>query len=64
MEESFEKAEGVLEVISGYSGGTTKNPTYKEVTYGNSGHFETAKIIYNEDIITYKNLLNHYWKNI
>ena len=34
MEESFEKKEGVLEVISGYSGGTTKNPTYKEVTYG------------------------------
>ena len=39
MEESFEKAEGVLEVISGYSGGTTKNPTYKEVTFGNTGHF-------------------------
>jgi methionine-S-sulfoxide reductase len=64
MEDSFEKIKGVDEVISGYSGGKLKNPTYKEVTYGNSGHFETAKIIYNEDIITYKNLLNHYWKNI
>ena len=46
MEESFEKVDGVLDVISGYSGGTTKNPTYKEVTYGNTGHFEVVKIIY------------------
>ena len=64
MEESFEKKEGVLEVISGYSGGTTKNPTYKEVTYGNTGHFEAAKIIYDEDVINYKKLLNLYWQNI
>ena len=64
MEDSFEKIKGVEEVISGYSGGKLKNPTYKEVTYGNTGHFETAKIIYNEDIISYKNLLNYYWKNI
>ena len=64
MEEFFEKVEGVEEVISGYSGGNTKNPTYKEVTYENTGHFETAKIIYDENIIKYKELLNHYWKNI
>ena len=43
MEESFDKAEGVKDVISGYSGGTTKNPTYKEVTYGNTGHFEVVR---------------------
>mgnify|MGYP003309019706 CR=1 FL=1 len=48
MEESFEKKEGVLEVVSGYSGGTTKNPTYKEVTYGKTGHFETIEIIFNK----------------
>ena len=64
MEESFEKAEGVIEVISGYSGGTTENPTYKEVTYGNTGHFEVAKIIYDQDLVTFKELLNLYWKNI
>jgi len=64
MEDSFEKIKGVEEVISGYSGGKLKNPTYKEVTYGNTGHFETAKIIYDEDIISYKNLLNHYWINV
>ena len=64
MEEFFEKVKGIEEVISGYSGGYTKNPTYKEVTYGNTGHFESAKIVYNEDVITYKELLNLYWKNI
>ena len=64
MEESFEKKEGVIEVISGYSGGTTINPTYEEVTYGNTGHFETIEIIFDKNITNYKNLLNHFWKNI
>ena len=64
VEEFFEKTKGVEEVISGYSGGNTKNPSYKEVTYGNTGHFETAKIIYDADIISYKELLNLYWQNI
>jgi len=64
MEDAFEKIDGIEKVISGYSGGKLKNPTYKEVTYGNTGHFETAKIIYDEDIISFKNLLNHFWKNI
>jgi len=64
MEESFEKKEGVLEVVSGYSGGTTKNPTYKEVTYGETGHFETIEVIFNKDSINYNDLLNHFWKNI
>ena len=64
MEESFEKKEGVLEVISGYSGGITKNPTYKEVTYGDTGHFETIEIIFDKDKTNYEDLLNHFWKNI
>jgi len=64
MEESFEKKEGVLEVVSGYSGGTTKNPTYKEVTYGNTGHFETIEIIFEKDKTNYEDLLDHFWKNI
>jgi methionine-S-sulfoxide reductase len=64
MEDSFEKIKGIEEVISGYSGGNKENPTYKEVAYGNTGHFEVAKIIYNKDIINYKKLLNLYWKNI
>ena len=64
MEESFDKAEGVIDVISGYSGGTTKNPTYKEVTYGNTGHFEVVEIVYDSKITNFENLLNVFWKNI
>tara|TARA_B110000444_G_C18750067_1_gene552320 strand:- start:264 stop:803 length:540 start_codon:yes stop_codon:yes gene_type:complete len=64
MEESFEKIEGVLEVISGYSGGTTKNPTYKDVTYGNTGHFEVIEIQYDAKKINYKKLLDIFWLNI
>ncbi len=64
MEEFFEQVKGVEEVISGYSGGDLENPTYKEVTYGNTGHFEAAKITYDADIVSYKELINLYWKNI
>ena len=64
MEESFEKIEGVLEVISGYSGGTTENPTYKEVTYGKTGHFEAVEIKYDIERISYKELLDIFWVNI
>ncbi len=64
VEEFFEKTKGVKEVISGYSGGELENPTYKQVTYEDTGHFETVKIIYDENIIKYKELLNLYWKNI
>ena len=64
VEESFEKLKGVEQVISGYSGGTTENPTYKEVTYGNTGHFEVVEVIYNKEIISYEKLLNNFWINI
>ncbi len=64
VEESFEKLQGVEEVISGYSGGTTENPTYKEVTYGKTGHFEVVEIIYDKKLISYKELLKNFWINI
>ena len=64
MEESFEKLSGVEEVISGYSGGVTENPTYKEVTYGNTGHFEVVEVIYDKKIISYEELLENFWINI
>ncbi len=54
VEESFEKLKGVEEVISGYSGGITENPTYKEVTYGNTGHFEVVEIIYDKKVISFE----------
>ena len=64
MEESFENLSGVEEVISGYSGGVTENPTYKEVTYGNTGHFEVVEVVYDKKIISYEELLENFWINI
>ena len=64
MEEAFENKNGVKEVISGYSGGTTENPTYEDVTYGNTGHFETIEIIYDKSVITFEELVNLFWINI
>ena len=64
VEESFEKLKGVEEVISGYSGGITENPTYKEVTYGNTGHFEVVEIIYDKKVISFEGLLENFWVNI
>ena len=64
VEEAFEKLTGVEEVIPGYSGGKTENPTYKEVTYGNTGHFEVVEIIYDKNLISYEELLKNFWINI
>ena len=64
MEEAFEKVNGVIDVVSGYSGGTTENPTYKEVVYGKTGHFEAIEIKYDSEKIKYKDLLDIFWINI
>ena len=64
MEESFENILSVSKVISGYSGGTTENPTYKEVTYGNTGHFEVIEVIYVPEVVSYEKLLEEFWVNI
>ncbi|MFW6022062.1 MAG: peptide-methionine (S)-S-oxide reductase MsrA [Halanaerobiaceae bacterium] len=57
VEEAFRQLKGVVDVKSGYSGGTTKHPTYKEVCSGETGHAEVVQIIYNPDIIGFENLL-------
>ena len=64
MEESFEKINGVLDVVSGYSGGKTENPTYKEVINGNTGHFETIEVKYDNNFIKFEDLLKIFWKNV
>jgi len=64
MEESFDKVNGVIKSISGYSGGHLDNPTYKDVIYKDTGHVEVIEIIYDPKIIQYKDLLTIYWKNI
>jgi methionine-S-sulfoxide reductase len=64
MEHAFEKIDGVIKVISGYTGGHTENPTYEEVCTGRTGHVEAAQILYNPDKVTYQNLLDVYWMQI
>ena len=64
MEESFDKIKGVISVVSGYSGGHLKNPTYADVVYTDSGHVEAVEITYDPKVISYEKLLDVYWLNI
>ena len=64
MEEAFEAVDGVDKVVSGYTGGTTKNPNYEQVTNQNTGHYEAVLISYNPQKISYAQLLDIFWKNV
>jgi peptide methionine sulfoxide reductase msrA/msrB len=64
MEPPFESADGVMEVISGYSGGNEKNPTYEQVASGKTSHIETIKVIYDPSRISFLQLLDIFWRNI
>ena len=64
MEESFDKVEGIIQSISGYSGGHLKNPTYKDVIYKDTGHVETIEITYDPKKVSYETLVEVFWKNI
>ena len=64
VEADFEKITGVTEAISGFSGGHKENPTYGEVVKGKTGHFEAVKIFYDSDVISYKDLIDIYWRTI
>ena len=61
MESDFETLPGVTDVISGFTGGKIENPTY----YGNhDGHYEAVEITYDAEIVSYRELLDHFWLNI
>ncbi len=64
VESDFEKAEGVLEVISGYTGGHLENPTYEQVSSGRSGHVEAVQVIYDPTKVSYEQLLDVFWRHI
>lgn len=64
MEEAFEKVNGVLEAVSGYMGGTVKNPSYEEVSAGKTGHAESVEVRYDPAKVTYAQLLEAFWRNI
>lgn len=64
VESDFESVEGVSEVVSGYTGGSTKKPTYKDVTGGDTGHYEAAQIMYDPDQVTRQQLLHLFLRSI
>jgi peptide methionine sulfoxide reductase msrA/msrB len=64
VESDFENVDGVVEVISGYTGGNTEDPTYEEVSAGVTGHFEAVQVFYDPTRITYKELLDVYWRHV
>jgi peptide-methionine (S)-S-oxide reductase len=64
VESDFELVNGVSDVISGYIGGQTKNPTYKQVSSEKTGHFEAVEIHFDDDIVSLKALADYYWKTI
>lgn len=61
VEAIYEKVKGVKEVVSGYSGGHTKNPTYEASNTGTTGHAEAVKVIYDSDIVSFKTLVDVYF---
>jgi len=64
VESDFDHVPGVLETVSGYTGGTLENPTYKDVTAGGTGHYEAVKITFDPAKTTYANLLNVFWRSV
>lgn len=63
-ESDFDKVDGVKETISGFMGGTTENPTYEQVSRGNTGHAEAVQLKYDPKVVSYDKLLDYYWRHV
>lgn len=64
VEADFEKLEGVVEAVSGYAGGHTENPSYEEVSSGGTGHLEAVQVVYDPRKVTYRELLDYFWRHV
>lgn len=64
MEPPFEKIEGVSHVVSGFMGGDKKNPTYQQVSSGQTKHLEVVQVTFNPNKVSYQDLLEVYWRNV
>ena len=62
-EEAFEKVPGVITAVSGYTGGTVKNPSYEQVSGGRTGHAEAVEVTFDPTKVTYSQLLDTFWVN-
>ena len=63
-ESDFEKLDGVISAASGYIGGQLKNPTYKQVSAGGSGHTEAVEVVFDDQAVSYAELVEYFWKTI
>ena len=64
VEADFDKVDGVLSTVSGYTGGHTQNPTYKEVTFGNTGHYEAVEVTYDPAVVDYRTLVDYLLRHV
>ena len=64
IESDFERLPGVAEVVSGFTGGTTENPTYQQVTAGGTGHYEAVEIQYDSETVSYDQLLYAFFRSV
>ena len=64
IEADFESVEGVIDVVSGYTGGSAETADYKTVTYTNSGHYEAVKVSYDPSLVDYSTLVDFFWRHI
>lgn len=64
IEHDFQQVPGVEKVVSGYTGGKVKNPTYKQVSAGGTGHYEAVKVYYDPKKVSYKRLLQVFWRSV
>src|SRR5687767_2961273 len=64
VEADFDKVKGVLSTTSGYIGGKVRNPTYQQVSFGGTGHAEAVEIVFDPAVVTYEQLLDHFWRNV
>ncbi|RAN38558.1 hypothetical protein HY26_03820 [Hyphomonas sp. GM-8P] len=64
VEADFDKVDGVVSTVSGYTGGTVVNPTYKQVSHEKTGHYEAVKVTYDPDKVSYDALVDYYFHHI
>ncbi|MEZ5953302.1 MAG: peptide-methionine (S)-S-oxide reductase MsrA [Hyphomonas sp.] len=64
VESDFDKVDGVVSTISGYTGGRIDNPTYKQVSHEDTGHYEAVKVTYDPDKVSYEELVHYYFRHV
>ena len=64
LESAFDGKPGIIEAVSGYAGGTTTHPAYKEVGRGGTGHAEVVRVVYDPEVLSYDDVLTTFWHNV